>query len=246
LGEILIQAGVLDENRLRVALREQQRWGGPLGRALVEMHLIREDDLIKALSVQLGIPAAPEIDRIDVPRSTLDLLASDFCEENAVLPFRQDGKFLDVALCDATNLSVLEEIRIRTRLNVRPYIAGPSQIERAIQRHYRGFDPGISVETGTIGAVLPVPAHLAGVRFIDFNEQKNRVPTPPPKPATPPPTNAEAARALDALAMDRLQKRVTELEAFLARDEAVLRKLLGLLVETRVVTHEQILACLQD
>ena len=43
LGEILIQAGVIDENKLRAALSEQARWGGPLGRILVDMRIISEE-----------------------------------------------------------------------------------------------------------------------------------------------------------------------------------------------------------
>ena len=39
LGEILIEAGLLDEPKLNVALREQQRWGGPLGRKLRRLGL---------------------------------------------------------------------------------------------------------------------------------------------------------------------------------------------------------------
>src|SRR5689334_9700864 len=74
LGEILIQAGVLDEARLNVALREQQRWGGPLGRKLIELHLIREEDLVQALAFQLNIPVAPELAGRPLPQATLDLL----------------------------------------------------------------------------------------------------------------------------------------------------------------------------
>src|SRR5262249_6672065 len=130
LGEILIEAGLLDEARLRAALREQQRWGGPLGRQLLEMRLVREEDLVRALSVQLHIPAAPDLLTLAIPDPVRNLLAVEFCEEHALVPFHQDGKFLDVALCDPTNLSVLDEVRIRTRLNVRPHVAGPNQLEK--------------------------------------------------------------------------------------------------------------------
>ena len=50
---MLIEAGVLTEQALRVALKEQQRWGGSLGRTVVEMKLVSEHDLVRVLSQQL-------------------------------------------------------------------------------------------------------------------------------------------------------------------------------------------------
>src|SRR5262245_17773479 len=98
LGELLIEAGALDEPGLRLALQEQQRWGGPLGRILLERRMVRETDLVSALARQLNIPIAPALDAMTLPSATLDLLSSEVCQEHSVLPFRRDGRFLDLAL----------------------------------------------------------------------------------------------------------------------------------------------------
>jgi type IV pilus assembly protein PilB len=241
LGEVLVQAGLLDEQKLRVALREQQRWGGPLGRHLLELHLVREEDLVRALAMQLNFPVAPDLVANKPTDQVLDLLPLDFCEEHSLVPFHIDGKFLDVALCDPTNLAVLDEIRIRTKLNVRPHITGPHALERALSKHYKGIDLEVPQRPNSnmMGAVLNTPAQgmIAGVRYVDFRSDPNMQAVGGGSPAATP--------ALEAV-VEKLQKRVGELESFLARDEAVIRKLLGLLVETGVFTREQILACLQD
>jgi hypothetical protein len=360
LGELLMQAGVIDENRLRIGLREQQRWGGQLGRVLVNLGLVSEEELVRALSAQLAIPVAPDLVTAKIHGATLDLVPEDFCVEHSIIPFNQDGKFLDVALCDPTNLSILDEVRIRTKLNVRAFIVGPTQLERALRKHYRGMDAlmGPSRDQAAVishmGNVLPTsPVNLnSGARVVTFEpsvsaaKPAHREPPPLPKAAQPPPPPADVnpppaptpaaqptptpeplrlepqtqqsqmsqiaipgetpvppvepptdssprvatplsspprmggvpmvpmpvgntgattphppptpvepsalSRApgdipyIDALAFERLQKRVTELESFLARDESVLRRLLGLLLKTKVVTREQILACLQE
>src|SRR5207245_1942777 len=56
LGEILMDAGVLDEMQLKAALSEQRKWGGKLGRTLVEMGFVDEDSMTLALSRQLNLP----------------------------------------------------------------------------------------------------------------------------------------------------------------------------------------------
>src|SRR5262249_1982091 len=150
------------------------------------------------------------------------------------VPFRIDGKFLDVALCDPTNLGVLDEIRIRTKLNVRPHIIGPQTLEKTISKHYKGIDLDARTPSAVMGGTASTPS-IAGVRYVDL-----------PGSDGPPPVALAAPQAGIEAVLEKLQQRVGELEAFLARDEAVIRKLLGLLVETGVVTREQILACLQD
>src|SRR5262249_8494158 len=63
-----------------------------------------------------------------------------------------------------------------------------------------------------------------------------------PAPPVPPPPRAPA----EAAVIEKLQVRVTQLEALLSRDEAVIRKLLGLLIDSRLLTREQILGCLHE
>ncbi len=145
LGEILVQAGVLDEARLRAALAEQRRWGGPLGRILIDMGGISEEAMVSALSQQLNFPTV-NLDNRQIAMDVLDLVPAELAEQHSVVPFGVQGKFLDVAMADPTNLGIVDELRIRTRLNVRPYLAGPKMIERAVAKYY-----GRGVATITFG-----------------------------------------------------------------------------------------------
>ena len=157
LGEILIQAGVIDEPKLRSALAEQARWGGPLGRILVDMRIITEEALVQALSHQLNFPAV-KIDERKIPQQALELVPVELCEQHGLIPFALTGKFLDVAMADPTNLGIIDELRIRTRLNVRAYLAGPKSIERAIAMNYRG-------------QAMPLrepEAHIEGLQMLDL------------------------------------------------------------------------------
>jgi type IV pilus assembly protein PilB len=244
IGEMLIEAGLLDQTGLRAGLVEQRRWGGPLGRILIDMKLVAEDQLVAALSRQLGIPTI-DIDRMTIAPAIIDLVPGDLAEQQSLVPFAQPMKFLDVAMSDPTNLGIIDELRIRTQLNVRPYLAGPKALERAIAHYYgRGF-----------GAVTGRGGSAAGMAngLIDFDPSDAGRPMEVIRsgigrheaPALagsvdiglPSPTRAAGRDA----EIQALQERISKLEALVARDEDVLRKLLGLLVEKGVASRDEIL-----
>ncbi len=280
LGEILVQAGVLDDARLRAALTEQRRWGGPLGRILVDMGGITEDAMVQALSHQLNFPMV-NLDTKSIPADVLDLVPPELSEQHSVVPFAVQGKFLDVAMADPTNLGIIDELRIRTRLNVRPHLAGPKMIERAVAKYYARGVASIQFGGGH-GRDAPVPFPPQGqftpsTRLLDEGGGASPGPGPGQKAAPmaitdvpSAPSVAAARRAqqfeqivgggggasaspsmpfaphvVDAAERDReiasLQERVQRLEALVARDEDVLRKLLGLLIEKGLASREEIL-----
>jgi type IV pilus assembly protein PilB len=249
LGEMLVEAGVLTESGLRLALGEQRRWGGTLGRTLVEMKLISEPELVGVLAAQLNLPTI-DLENRDIHPTVIDLVPSDVAQEHTIIPFAQPMKFLDVAMADPTNLGVIDELRIRTQLNIRPYLAGPKAIERAIGKFYGvGFGrhaprPEIAIALDTGGDVLtPDPS---SDRLVDGPKRPargmlQRAPTPVLDPygaspdAGPPPLETRHAE------IDALQERISTLEALVQRDEQVLRKLLALLVEKGVATRDEIM-----
>ena len=147
LGELLVRAGVLDELKLKAALAEQQRWGGRLGRILIDMNFVSEDLLTKALSKQLGFPRAT-FSEVNIPSSVLAKVPADFARSNACCPEHFDAprKLLTVAMADPTNVPVADELRFKTGLRVEPTIAGEIQISMAIDHLYGTRSGSYSVQ----------------------------------------------------------------------------------------------------
>jgi hypothetical protein len=149
LGELLVRAGVLDEFKLKAALAEQQRWGGRLGKILVEMNFVSEDLLVKALSKQLGIQRA-KLSEFNVPPDILGKIDPIFASNNAVCPERyvQEKKTLVVAMADPTNVGAVDELRFKTGLRIETTLAGELEISQAIDRYFYGHSPidGIDIE----------------------------------------------------------------------------------------------------
>ncbi|MEE2904170.1 MAG: hypothetical protein VYC39_17720 [Myxococcota bacterium] len=137
LGELLLEAGVIDQQRLDAALAEQQRWGGRLGRIIVSMKILSEEDIVQALSRQLAIPIT-DFQSLEVPLWVTQKVDMAFARANSLCPERlsADGKSLVVAMSDPINVFAIDEIIHRTGLRVKTTIAGERAIERAIGMAY--------------------------------------------------------------------------------------------------------------
>ena len=245
LGEILVQAGVLTETQLRAALNEQRRWGGPLGRILVDMKLITEDSMVQALSHQLNLPAV-NLDQRNIEPGVLDMVPGELAEQLSIVPFAAQGKFLDVAMSDPTNMVAIDTLRTKTRMNVRPFLAGPRTLERALARHYgRGVGP-----IDMLGSTGPVMA-LGNEQPLQEMEVERDISSPAIQVQAPPTAARRRAQQFELTELAEreaaaektialLRERVERLEALVQRDEDVLRKLLGLLVAKGLATREEL------
>lgn len=230
IGEILVQAGVLDGEGLKTALVEQRRWGGPLGRILIDMKLITEEALVSALSQQLNFPTV-DLDKIEIPPDVIALVPGELTAQHRMMPFKRAGKFLDVAMSEPTNLGIIDELRIRTQLNVRPYLAGPKMIERAITRFYGE----VLFEEDVTPPPVTVKATTTGKYKVVAPE------TPTGQQRSVPRHQYGQPNASRDQEIRSLQERISQLEALVSRDEDVLRKVLGLLVDKGIATREEIL-----
>ena len=211
LGELLIEAGLLSDEQLKAALSEQRKWGGRLGRTVVELGFVTETALAQVLAAQLELPSI-DLDTAPLPEDAPKWLRLDLCERYGVFPLaiNPGARAISVATSDPTNLEALSSIEFATRLKVIPTVATASAIERAIRRHYFGEVP--------ISAPPPAPSRSAP-----------RAPVPSPRPSAP----ADASFELDELMGDapfrtmtpapRVAGEGTAIELSLRRELAVMR-----------------------
>jgi hypothetical protein len=145
LGEILLEAGIIDGTQLQAALGHQRRWGGRLGQALIDLKMASEEQIVSTLATKMGFERAP-VDLIEFGPGlelALRLVPHEFAERNQLLPFAADAASLWVAMADPTNMGVIDELAFRTGRNVKLSIAGDREIARAIRRLYLGDKKGV-------------------------------------------------------------------------------------------------------
>ncbi len=252
LGELLIEAGVLDESRLKAALGEQKKWGGKLGRTLVEMGFVDEDSMMRALSRQLSLQAL-DLDAVSLPSSIVQLLRVDLCERYGVFPVGGDSKTrtLQLATSDPTNTEAMQELSIATSSKIVNVVATGSSIDRAIRRYYYGEGnvPRPTVP-GPTPSSPPLPAPTSPSASLDLDELLGNAPPRPTNPrqpamSLPPPPRPSAAPAFDEAALRKevavLKEQVDSLEKVTASQVRAMRGLIELLIESGLVSRDEYL-----
>src|SRR5215210_7086916 len=110
LGQLLVSRGWITVQQLTRALKAQQVAGGRVGTCLLEMDALHEDQLLKALSEQLGVPPVNIDDLRGIPDEVRALIPDKIARRCRAIPFRVVGSRLDVAMMAPRNLASQDEV----------------------------------------------------------------------------------------------------------------------------------------
>jgi general secretion pathway protein E len=131
LGQLLVERGLLPEDELQKALALQKERKGRLGRILVDLGFISQQNLCVVLSGQLGIPCVNPSELQDVPPEAARIPAG-FLKQFLLYPFRvEDGSVL-VAMADPLDADNIRAVEQLTGLRVEPRLAAEAEILRAL------------------------------------------------------------------------------------------------------------------
>ncbi|MCC6349062.1 MAG: Flp pilus assembly complex ATPase component TadA [Candidatus Eisenbacteria bacterium] len=135
LGEMLTEAGLVDEQQLARAIEEHKRTGVMLGAALLSLGFVREPDLVALLQKQLRLPVV-DLEETVPDEHALAKIAEELARKYVAIPVEVGKKALTVAMADPLNVAALEDLRFHAGMFIQPVLAGASQILDAIERYY--------------------------------------------------------------------------------------------------------------
>lgn len=142
LGAILLETTSLTEEQLEQALTVQRERKIKLGEALIQLKFLRSEDILKALSIQLGFPYENKIDVESIAPDLIANLPINYAKQNEILPLRKDKNTVVVAIADPTNFYALDDLRMLFSSEVRPVIASSYEIVNAINVVYNKSSSG--------------------------------------------------------------------------------------------------------
>ena len=121
------------------ALDEQVVRGESLGRVLVEIGMLTEAQLVRALASQVGMQFI-ELSDYPVDRNAVALLPGALCRRYTVLPIALFDGALVLAMADPGNVLAVDDARTLSGLPVRTVVATHDDLATAIDRFCRADD----------------------------------------------------------------------------------------------------------
>jgi type II secretory ATPase GspE/PulE/Tfp pilus assembly ATPase PilB-like protein len=207
LGELLIKKGVITQGQLDLALREHNKTGELLGKALVRLGFISEEQLLMTLAEQLSIQFIPALKNKAVPDDVIKAVPARFVWHYKFMPLSLKGDLLTIAISNPLDVWPTEDIKFHLGYEVEVVLAVETEIMAAIKTYY-GL--GAAIVEGILDK-KEEPAHKAddGVVVLDSPEKLAQ--------------DASVIRLVNQLLAEAIQARATDIHIEPYRDRVKVR-----------------------
>ena len=137
LGRLAVEAGLITDQQLFLAIYEQEKTGKLLPDLLQELYGLGAETIQYLLAEDAGIERV-DIARVRVDQEALKKVPSQFASEHKLLPISLSQNRLTVAMANPFDLATLDQLQFMTRLDIDARFAPESKIVEAIEKFYRG------------------------------------------------------------------------------------------------------------
>src|SRR6187402_2363324 len=135
IGECLIQAGLITEADLQVALAEHKKTGERVGSVLVRLNLATEKQITKALAYQLGFPYISLADE-QPDSAAIVLISEDVALKRVCVAVKLEKNLLTVAMSDPLLFSLVQDLEFQTGYRIKQVVATRADILESIASGY--------------------------------------------------------------------------------------------------------------
>ncbi|MGB5335687.1 MAG: STAS domain-containing protein, partial [Woeseiaceae bacterium] len=135
LGDILVARQLVTQQKIDEALKLQDRLGKRMGRILIDKGWVAENDVLRALSEQLGVPFVrlrPGLYDPVVSAALDTAIARRLC----VLPLFRVRSVLYLATAKPQDMPAFDEVSERMQCEVRPVLAKKEDIEKVLNESF--------------------------------------------------------------------------------------------------------------
>ncbi len=136
LGDLLVEAGLISDGQLQLALQEQKRSGAKLGRAVVDLGFVSEVKLLEALSRQLAIPYV-DLRQFKLNEALVQRLPEALARRFRAILLVEESDGLLVGMADPLDLYALDEMARLLRQPLKPAVVREGDLLDSLDRFYR-------------------------------------------------------------------------------------------------------------
>ncbi len=137
IGEYLVSKGIIDKKKLKAAMDEQARSGsGKIGEILVRLGYVKEEEIARALSEQLGF-AYMDISGYEADPAVVAIVPFQVAKRLEAIPLFKVGNTVTVAMANPLDVDAIDVLNSYAEgLRVKPIISTSSSIKAAIDKYY--------------------------------------------------------------------------------------------------------------
>jgi type II secretory ATPase GspE/PulE/Tfp pilus assembly ATPase PilB-like protein len=135
LGDILIENGLIDKQKLSHALDLSNRINISLEKAILKLNFIEEASLSKAIASQYDLPYT-QINPQDLHLELASYISKAYASKQRIVPISKNGNTLTLAMVHPLKLYDMRELEDSIRLKIISTIATETSIARSLERLY--------------------------------------------------------------------------------------------------------------
>ncbi len=135
MGELLIEAGLIERNQLEEALSMQQASGGKTVSNLIALGHLDASTFVRFLAKQPGV-ASIDLSNYEIPAEIISLIPKEMALRHELVPVDKMGSLLSVAMVCPLDRATLQELESLTGLRVKPILCSAKDVDEAIHRYY--------------------------------------------------------------------------------------------------------------
>jgi type IV pilus assembly protein PilB len=134
LGEILTEGGILTPKDLRNALKQQEQTGERLGKVVLSMGLVSQEDVASALGRQLGFQFIRLAD-VPLPNDALLRVPEPLARRHQVVPVTLEESMLVLGMVDPLDVVAIDDVRKHTGLAIKPAVITQDDLNRVLSQY---------------------------------------------------------------------------------------------------------------
>ncbi|MEO0089225.1 MAG: hypothetical protein ABIK56_01680, partial [candidate division WOR-3 bacterium] len=159
INQVLLEFG-LSQKEIKKFEEEAQQSNISLENLLINRGVINKEDFYLALSRRLGVPYL-DIAGYTIDKEILSLIPEEACRSLKVFPLFKIGDTLTVVMANPTDIDIIDDLRLKTGLEISPVLGNEEDIKNTIDKYYKssnqspieeitqivGEDKGVDIST---------------------------------------------------------------------------------------------------
>lgn len=135
IGRLLEEKGLISQQQIQFALREQKATGERIGECLTRLGMTTDSELAQVLSEQSGQPFI-DLRSFTPDKQVLKRLSVQIARQKQVLPLYIQDNQLHVAISDPYDTTILETLFRQVGLPIKINIGAKNELQKLIERFY--------------------------------------------------------------------------------------------------------------